>query len=223
MNKSNLSDLRLIGTTEASGGRFALVKITGEAVLAGDTECRHISCVGNVEVRGNLKAGSFRLTGECRVTGDLISPRIRAIGEIRLDGSIRGDSVTITGGVRVQGSCEAERLQVEGAVTVEELLSAEEVDLRLHGRSRVKEIGGGIVTVKKSRAAKVKSLFASGGSAGLSADLIEGDTVVLEHTQALVVRGNRVTIGSGCEIGRVEYRDTLKVGTKAQVKEQVKL
>ena len=37
----------------------------------------------------------------------------------------------------------------------------------------------------------------------------EGDDVVLEYTQADVVRGRRVRIGEGCSIGRVEYSESL--------------
>ena len=223
MTGTTLSNLKLVGTATAAGGRFARVKVTGETVLAGDLECQQISCMGTLEIKGNLNAGSFRLTGECQVGGNMSSTRMHAIGDLQVAGDFRGDQVKLTGGIRVRGNCEADRLQISGAVTVEGLLNAEDIDIRLHGPSRLREIGCSRITVKKSRAAKVKSLFASGGSAELFADLIEGDSLVLEHTRAAVVRGNRVTIGRGCEIGRVEYRESLEVGSKAVVKEKVKI
>jgi len=220
---TTLANLRLVGTTTASGGQFGNVKITGEAVLAGDTECRNLSCTGNFEVKGNLRADNVKLTGECHIGGSLTARRIQAIGDIQVNGALHGERLKMTGSVRVQGDCNAEALLVSGAITSDGLLNAEEVQVRMHGPSRAEEIGGGVITVKRSRAVAIKSLFMLKGIVAMTANLIEGDTVILEHTRAAVVRGNRVTIGSGCEIGRVEYRGVLEVGGKALVKEKVKL
>jgi len=217
------ANLRLVGTATASGGRFDNVKITGEAVLAGDTECRNLSCMGNVAIKGNLRADGVKLTGECQVGGSLTARRIQATGDIQVDGALHGERLKLTGSVRVQGECDAEALLISGAIAADGLVNAEDVQVRMHGPCRALEIGGGVITVKRSRAVAVKSLFMPKGIVMMTADLIEGDTVVLEHTRAAVVRGNRVTLGSGCEIGRVEYRDMLEVGSKALVKEKIKL
>lgn len=223
MTGTTLSNLKLVGTTTASGGRFANVKITGEAVLAGDTECRNLACMGNIEVKGNLRADNVKLTGECQVGGSLTASRIQAVGDIQVDGALRGDRLKLTGSVRMQGNCDAEALRVSGAIDADGLVNAEDVQVRMHGPCRAREIGGGVITVKRSRSVAVKSIFMPKGIIAMTADLIEGDTVILEHTRAAVVRGNRVTLGTGCEIGRVEYRDALEVGGKARVKEKVKL
>ena len=223
MTEKTLSNLKLVGTTTASGGRFANVKVTGEAVLAGDTECRQLTCMGNIEVKGDLRADNVKLTGECRVGGSLKAGRIHAVGDIQVAGAVHGDRIRWTGSVRVQGDCDAEALLVSGAIAADGLVNAEDVQIRMHGPCRAKEVGGGTITVKRSRAVAVKSLFMPKGIIAMTADLIEGDTVILEHTRAAVVRGNRVTLGIGCEIGRVEYRDTLEVGSKALVKEKVRL
>ena len=51
---------------------------------------------------------------------------------------------------------------------------------------------------------------------GLNAEIIEGDEIYLENTKAKVVRGNRVTIGPGCDIDFVEYQNHFQCekGTK---------
>lgn len=223
MAEKTLPDLKLVGTTTASGGRFANVKITGEAVLAGDTECRHLACMGNIAVKGHLRADTVKLTGECRVEGSLRAGRMQAVGDIRVAGAVHGDQLKWTGSVRVQGDCDAEALLVSGAIEADGLVNAEDVQIRMHGPCRAAEVGGSTITVKRSRAVAVKSLFMPKGIVMMTADLIEGDTVILEHTRAAVVRGNRVTLGTGCEIGRVEYRDTLEAGSNALVKQKVKL
>lgn len=221
MREANLPNLKLVGTTSASGGRFGNVKITGEASLTGDVECRSLSCTGTADLRGSLTADTFKLTGECKVGGDMRSGRISAVGDIEIAGELHGDRVKLTGDVRVRGNGEAESIQVRGGLTVEGLLNAETIELRMLGPCRAKEIGGGAISVKRSRTSVFKMF--TRGNAVLQADLIEGDILELEHTRAAVVRGNRVTLGPGCEIGRVEYRGDLSVHDRASVGERMKL
>jgi cytoskeletal protein CcmA (bactofilin family) len=218
-----LRDLKLVGTTSASGGRFGNVRITGEAVLSGVTVCRSLKCVGTVGIQGDLQADFLKLTGECRVHGNLRSSRIRAMGELTVSGDVTGNRIKLMGGIRVSGNCEADEILLSGALDMEGLLNADQVDIRMHGPCRAKEIGGGTVTVKRSRANWFKSILTSGGHEELTAVLIEGDTVHLEHTHAPVVRGNRVTIGPGCRIDKVEYRSELQIEKNAIVREQIRV
>ena len=66
--------------------------------------------------------------------------------------------------------------------------------------------------------AAVDRLFsAQGATRRLSVVVVEGDEVRLENTDASVVRGRRVSIGPGCRIETVEYRDGLDVHPRATV------
>ncbi len=51
----------------------------------------------------------------------------------------------------------------------------------------------------------------------LTVDVIEGDDVYLENTMAKIVRGNNVTIGSGCKIELVEYKGSFKQDGGAEI------
>jgi len=82
--------------------------------------------------------------------------------------------------------------------------------------SSADEIGGGKITVKKKRNSLLPLFKGSEGS--LRAKVIEGDEVSLENTKADVVRGNKVKIGQGCEIGLVEYRSDLLEDKNATIK-----
>ena len=57
----------------------------------------------------------------------------------------------------------------------------------------------------------------SEGKNELTADVIEGDNVYLENTTARVVRGNNITIGQGCKIEMVEYKEDFKTEGKSEV------
>ncbi|TJY39854.1 hypothetical protein E5161_18120 [Cohnella pontilimi] len=222
MTEAILPDLKLVGTTASAGGRFGNVRITGEAKMSGGLYCRSLKCMGTVDLDGSLQAALLKLTGECHVHSDMKVSKIRAIGQIEVSGNLTGEQVKITGGLQASGNCEAESFQVRGAIELDGLLNADEVDIRLHGYSRAKEIGGGSITVKRSRVHWFNTVLSSRRERELTSDLIEGDTVHLEYTTASVVRGNRVTIGPGCRIGRVEYRDDLRIDKNASVKERMR-
>ncbi len=56
----------------------------------------------------------------------------------------------------------------------------------------------------------------------LDVELIEGDDVSLEATNAQIIRGKRVKVGDRCRIDTVEYSESLEVSPKATVQRQVK-
>ena len=51
----------------------------------------------------------------------------------------------------------------------------------------------------------------------LTVDIIEGDDIYLENTHAKVVRGNNITLGPGCEIELVEYKNDFKQDKEAEI------
>jgi cytoskeletal protein CcmA (bactofilin family) len=51
----------------------------------------------------------------------------------------------------------------------------------------------------------------------LTSNIIEGDLIYLENTNAKIVRGKNVTIGAGCKIELVEYKESFKKDEKSVV------
>jgi cytoskeletal protein CcmA (bactofilin family) len=215
--------LKVVGTTSTAGGTFRHIKMTGEHVLSGDTKCDVIKCIGEVEIKGNLTAHRLRLTGECRVEGFLEAGTARVTGNLTAR-SIRGQELKMTGHLKLEQSCEAEEIDFRGWLELDGLINAERVNLGLYGPSRAGEVGGSVVTIKRGRFSGLKNLFSAfGGNAGMQADLIEGDTLHLEYVKAAVVRGNRVTIGAGCEIGQVEYRGVLVKHPRSKIESEIRV
>jgi cytoskeletal protein CcmA (bactofilin family) len=215
-------DLRIIGESTSSGGHYGKVRITGECVLKGDVDCVKLSCVGNAKVQGNLRANELKLTGECYVEGNLVAGTVGGRGELKVSSHTRGEHIKFTGNIEVGGDCESGVLDIGGAFSVNGLVSAEQLELKMYGPCRAKEIGGGTLIVKRSRAASLIHLFKSKSAGILTAESIEGDIVDLQHTIAGTVRGNQVTIGPGCVIDRVEYAQTLNIHKSAKVKEMIR-
>ncbi|WP_256759714.1 bactofilin [Cohnella sp. WQ 127256] len=216
-------DLKMIGETSSAGGKFRHIKITGESVLTGDVDCIKLANTGEVVVNGGLRTRELKVTGECEVKGSLEAQIVRGRGELKISSSIRGENIKFTGNIDAGGNCEVGVLEMDGAFNVAGLLSADVLELKMYGPCRAREIGGTKLVIKRSKATKLLNLVNLKGHAHLTADQVEGDLVELEHTIAAVVRGNNVTIGPGCQIGRVEYRDTLNIHKSALVKESHQL
>lgn len=223
METTTYHDLKLVGNTSSAGGQFRHIKITGESVLSGDVIAESIKCIGEMEIKGNLQVQKkMKLTGECKVHGSIQSESLVAIGDIQVV-SVRGSRVKVSGHIKVDHSCEVETLKLHGWLEVGELISAEQLHLNLHGPCRAQEIGGGTITVTRSPLSKIKRMFTLQDAGTLRANLIEGDVVHLEHVTADIVRGTRVTLGIGCKIGRLEYRESLEKHPKAEVSSEVKI
>ncbi|BFH65527.1 hypothetical protein [Paenibacillus azoreducens] len=233
-------DMKITGNSHSNGGSFDNVKIMGDAVINSDTHCELFKCLGNSEVKGSLHAGntscngtmkvaetmssgSVKIQGELRVGNELTAESISVTGELAVGGRMSVEKARITGELHVNADCEMEELKVQGSVEVNGMLNAEQVDLKLYGHSRMRELVGGQITVKKHYSLPLIGKFIPGTEGALTAETIEGDTIVLENTRAAVVRGRRVMIGGGCRIGLVEYRDEFEQDQGSSVSQSAKI
>ncbi|GAB6004759.1 UNVERIFIED_ORG: polymer-forming protein [Anoxybacillus amylolyticus] len=224
-------DLVIAGTGHASGGLYNLVKLSGNGKLYGDIDCLEMQVQGNATVEGSVKANTVHIAGKGHVTGGIECEWMKVSGSVKIGehvqcqeatvrghglvkGSCTAETVRVHGELDVGGDCSADRMEVEGHFTVGGLLNAGYIEVKLFGPSRAKEIGGETIMVKRQGSSLFKKWFFP---AELTADVIEGDIVHLEHTTAKTVRGNRVTIGPGCNIERVEYREALECDEEAKI------
>lgn len=116
-----------------------------------------------------------------------------------------------------------ENICIFRALNVTGLLSAEKLEINLYGPCRAKEVGGSILSIKKSKTGRLLQLMKPTTKILFEAGVIEGDTIELVNTKASMVRGERVVVGADCEIETVEYRESLEIHTQATVKYQVKV
>ncbi|MBB6284498.1 polymer-forming cytoskeletal protein [Geobacillus subterraneus] len=224
-------DLVIAGSGHASGGLYNLVKLSGNGKLYGDLDCLEIQVQGNAAIEGSVKANTVHIAGKGHVAGGIECEWMKVSGSVKIGGDVKCQEATVRGRGLVKGSCaaekvrvhgeldvggdcSAERMEVEGHFTVGGLLNADYVEVKLLGPSRAKEMGGETIMVKRQGSSLFKKWFFP---AELTADVIEGDEIHLEYTTANTVRGNRVTIGPGCRIERVEYREALECDEEAKI------
>ncbi|MEC1547813.1 hypothetical protein P9D77_05475 [Bacillus rugosus] len=235
METTKLGNLKLYGAGHAAGGAYHHVSIKGEGVIGeglsaagcrifgtglflGKAETERLRVHGESEFKGNLTAGRINIYGTMKVSGSLQFDRFNLKGLTEICGNVTGESCGVKGKLSVKGDCETEMFHVTGCVDVSGLLNAGDIKLELcHDVSHVREIGGTTITVKR------RASFFNRKKVKLIADVIEGDQVYLENTEAAVVRGKEVVVGPGCSIGTIEYKNKYRCDHHSKIKESIKL
>ena len=241
MEKVNIGDIKISGSGTASGGKYNEVCISGSGKINGDLDCVVFKTSGSSKVIGNLKAETIKISGAAHIEGNVEAEEIKVSGSSHIIGNVKsqstkingsthivgnlyGEEASITGSVNIEKDCEVEHFKASGSFKIQGLLNAEEVTINIGGKCLVKEIGGEHIEVRNGIIDSfffkkvIDKMFNSKGE--LTTELIEGDEIYLENTNAKIVRGNNVTIGDGCNIGLIEYRGEINVSSESIVKEQ---
>jgi cytoskeletal protein CcmA (bactofilin family) len=197
------------------------VKINGSTDVDGDMDTKEITINGSSDIGGNLQCEEMKIQGSSSVKGSLKGKEIIVRGTASIKGNVSGEEVEIRGQIKVDGDCEAESFNVRGNFKIKGLLNAGDIDIELLRHCEAQEIGGEKISVKRTRESsgfkKLLKFFIGKTADQLTADVIEGDHIYLEYTQAKVVRGNTVEIGPGCILDRIEYKQSLELDENATV------
>jgi cytoskeletal protein CcmA (bactofilin family) len=222
MEQENRLNLLISGIGSSNGGTVRLAKIDGLGKVDGDISCSKFIVNGRAEVHGSIKSSAAEIHGTVIVDGSLHADRIRIHGKISVYGDIIGDTIQLNGTISVNGKCETEQFEASGRFQMG-MLNAGNIQISLHGNSRIAEIGGEYIKIRKQPgidfAKWLKVLpIPLANSNRLTAQSIEGNDIYVEYTTAEVVRGTNVTIGPGCEIGLVEYNKKFEQDKGSTVK-----
>ncbi|MBU3217070.1 polymer-forming cytoskeletal protein [Clostridium estertheticum] len=238
------NDLKMSGSGSSCGGKYNDVFISGSGKINGDLDCVYFKTSGSSKVIGNLKAETIKISGSSKiegnvevkdikisgsthVIGNLKSENVSISGSTHIDGNLCAQEVNISGSVTIGKNCEAECFKANGGFKIQELLNAGQITIRLGGNCFVKEIGGEHIDIRVHpmdnsifRKA-IDKIFNT--RAELTTDLIEGDDIYLQNTNVNIVRGNNITIGTGCNIDLVEYKEEINISDSSIVKNQKKI
>ena len=231
-------DVKINGDATVGGGEYENIVINGAGILSGpvqakslrvngsgraeaDVQAATVFVAGAAELRGNVRVSEeFTANGAASIRGDLDGGKVTARGAIDVAGSVRATDIVLSGALSVRGDVEAETLMGDGAFEIDGMLNAGRIELRLYGTCRAREIGCERIGVKRGRRGGWFRMFPENR---LTADAIEGDDIVLEHTTAQVVRGHDVRLGTGCDVGLDEYSGTLVKADDATVGKAAKI
>ncbi|MDD3754423.1 MAG: polymer-forming cytoskeletal protein [Methanobacterium sp.] len=227
MGKDERKDLKIYGSGISNGGTFDKISIMGEGMIHGNVECSNLKVYGEGQLDGNVKTTDYvSIKGETIVEGYLNTRRLKVQGEIEVGDKLCADKAKIQGSVMTGGNLNAEILNIEGGFTVDGMLNADTLKINLYWPSEVNEIGGSEIKITRNSKLSflgIKNRIIAEGKNKVTCNLIEGDNIYLENTIASIVRGNNVTIGPGCKIELVEYKNDLKMDDEVKVNTHMKI
>ncbi len=230
-------DIAINGSGNSGGGTFKKVSIRGEGTITDHLTCESFRSYGTSTLQKDLNSAHTSIYGESTIEGKLVGSALKLLGQLKINARVtcqsskirgrleigegfKGDTADVKGQLTAGGDVELEKLSLFGSIQINGLLNAGHIDLQLkYDDSRINEIGGEFIQVKR----KSTPLPFGKSQGSLQASLIEGDDLHLEYTKADIVRGKRLTLGKGCEIGVVEYSENLKEIDHPVIKEKRKL
>jgi cytoskeletal protein CcmA (bactofilin family) len=239
MESANRGDLTINGFGASNGGEFNRVILNGKGTVNSDLECNEFYCNGSGIVNGNLQTKSAKISGNGKIAGNVTSgtlsiegrgkiennvsaKKVKVSGRALIGGNLKSEEIRVKGRIKIEGDCEAEAFKAESQFTIGGLLNAEQIDVLIYGECRAEEIGGQTITIKQ-KSSFIGNLFKPFFQNVLETELIEGDHIEIENTNAKIVRGSHVTIGQNCKIGLVEYTGTYNKDKKAIVNDSCRI
>jgi len=243
MEHMRTGDAKISGSGTIAGGFYRDVSISGSGKIDGDINALEVNVSGSAYFRGNVASESVQVSGSGKFGGHIDTGMCKFSGSGQVDGhlharslstsgslscreGVRAEEVRISGSLATSGDVEAETFRTSGGFRIEGLLNASNIEVNMHGRCYVREIGGDRVEVRIAplnvfwqMIVRVLNLVGIGSKLGLKSEVIEATDVKVEWTESRVVRGQRVWIGPGCDIELVEYTETAYVDENARVRE----
>jgi len=239
---SKVDNLVINGSGSYGGGSYEKVSIRGEGTIVHDLECMVLNIYGSSRIKENVKASAVKVVGEAEIKGNADIKEASVMGTLEIGGqarieklkikgslevgnSLHGEIAHIRGSLSVTGNVEFETFDSSGGFDIKGLLSADAIKVVLnYGENTVEEIGGGKIMIKRGAwLIPFTSIPLSKKAGFLTAKVIEGDEIYLENTEAEVVRGNKVQLGPGCQVGLVEYSTDFIQDRDAAVKASNKI
>ncbi|GAA0677551.1 MULTISPECIES: polymer-forming cytoskeletal protein [Clostridium] len=231
-------DVKISGAGKIQGNvECECVKVSGAATIAGDAlVVNDIKVSGKCTLKGHVKAGEVKVSGSLSVEQDLTASALKISGSTRVNGQcnveeilisgslsateVNGKRINVAGSLKTSGDVEADFIKFNGKFNIENLLSGDEIIINPSNKCYAKEIGGQNIRIERyeNNGGIISSFFGLSLAFGkVSAQLIEGDNIVLEYTDADIVRGKNVVIGRGCNINKVEYTNEYKLKDDGKV------
>lgn len=196
------NNVQILGAGTVGAGNFKNVVINGTGSITGEITAESLSINGLAKSCENITAEKVEINGT-------FSGR-----------NVKSKKIVIRGLGEFGGNLESEKVEINGSIKCGSI-NAEEVEIKLKGFGNVNEIVGSKVSVRVKEPLIIIMNVQITPSI-LKTKLIEADEIYLENTEADVVSGSVIQIGRGCRIGRVEYRESLKVSDSAKVDQIVK-
>lgn len=192
---------RIEGPARATKGvDVELLELRGDLAVAGTITADRVDTDGRLSASGAATGtAAWRLLGETRLGGALSVGSLFTKGRLDVRGDLKSvGAVQAEGSLDVLGALSAASLALDGAISATGDVTAPEISLVIRGPSKVANLRGRRIVVHRP------APFWESEPAGLDVLEIEADEVRLAGVTAQYVRADRVTVGPGCQLTRVD-------------------
>ncbi len=216
--------VHISGAGNVGGGEYENISISGSGKVTSDVKCQSLKSAGSVHIAGSVEcSGEFKIAGSSLVDGDIKCGSCHLAGSAKAKSIEANGELKLAGAVTADGNISGEKVTIAGVANVNGLINGDEITIAFDGDGvKANEIGGGTIKIAPKKEKKAY-WFSKKKIKPAEIGTIEGDEISLELVKADVVRGANVTIGDGCEIGKVEYSESLEISENAHVDYQVKI
>ncbi len=174
------------------------VDLGGLITIGGALRAREVASRGTLEVGGPVEvAEALTIEGSARIGAGLSAGSAHLRGRLECGGSLRVTGRTEwTGHLDARGDLAGGPVLFDGRLTLDGALTATTLDGRLRGRSRADRLAAERITLRAPRRL--------GPRGELTVLRIDAREVDLEGVVCEYLRADRIVLGAGCEIARVD-------------------
>ena len=212
-------DMKISGAGAIGAGEFDYVRISGSAKGEGLVRCKSFHLSGSFS-GGEIECSEdFHVSGAGKFAGNIRAKEIHVSGAIKTEGNMKGKEIKLSGAIKTGGDVEAEEIKISGEVNCGGLINAERlyVNLDSTASSTAENIGGSKITIEKGKSGGFFCRLLKKSGKFIVSESIEGDEISIEYTSAKTVTGRNVKIGEKCEIGLVQYSESIEISPKAKI------
>lgn len=217
------NNVKVNGTFKHSGDLIIKdeFKVNGSADIVGSALISEGKINGICNLNGHTTVGELKVNGSVNCKGVLKSQYIKINGMLDVKDKVATNEMKVNGSINVEGSVETEDFVSNGKFCIKGMLNSDTIRISPRGKSKVEEIGCRRLDMQQESISGILGLFisATGETGSLEADSIEGDMLRLINTTAKIVRGDKIVIGEGCNIDRVEYTGQIRIHDDSTVKD----
>ncbi len=212
-------DMKISGAGAIGAGEYDDVRISGSAKSEGLILCESFHLSGSFS-GGEIECSEdFHVSGAGKFAGNIRAKEIHVSGAIKTEGSMKGKEIKLSGAIKTGGDVEAEEIKISGEVNCGGLINAEKLYINLDSTasSTAENIGGSKITIEKGKSGGFFCRLLKKSGKFIVSESIEGDEINIEYTSAKTVTGRNVKIGEKCEIGLVQYSESIEISPKAKI------
>ncbi len=172
--------------------------LNGLVTIGGALTAREAVARGTLEVRGPVHvAGSLSLEGTARVATGIAAGTLRIRGQLTAGADVRVDGpAEWAGHLDARGDLRAGAVVFDGRLTIDGALTATSIDGRLRGRSQASRLTAERVVLRAP--------LRLGPRGELTVLRIDAHEVDLEGVVCEYVRADRIILGAGSHVARVD-------------------